>query len=288
LLNSTNQAEKAIECYDMLLAIEPDNISALLEKNTLRRTYYGMGAYDDDIHNNQDSPDCYFNKGLALTVLEYYAQAYDCFDQAIDLYKLSDGKSKKMLCLAYLFRGQWFAALKDFDEALIDYDQALEIDPYSLNAYLRKVELYTAKDDEEGAAETFRTATKMGFQEDQLVQLFKTAVNFFQSRKLWNDTLIEFYDTLLEYNPKDYITHYEKGSALFNMERFYGALDSLEESLRIAPSEEATAKKGLTLKALENFHEAIQWLEKVKKPEIDIIEACVDCYIVLGFQSYLF
>ena len=86
LLN-LDQAEQALECFDEILALEPNNTEALLRR------------------------------GLALERMENWEKALECYDRAIAL----DGA----LTVAYLYKGGVCNKLQRHREALESYEHAL-------------------------------------------------------------------------------------------------------------------------------------------------------------------
>ena len=84
---NANEPEKALECYDTALQLEPKHISALIEK------------------------------GSALEKLGRFDEAFACYDQAIE----ADGSTT----IAYLHKGGLFNRLARYDEALQCYERAL-------------------------------------------------------------------------------------------------------------------------------------------------------------------
>ncbi|HMF88255.1 MAG TPA: tetratricopeptide repeat protein, partial [Gemmatimonadaceae bacterium] len=86
LLN-LDQAEQALECFDEILALDPNNTEALLRR------------------------------GLALERMESWEKALECYDRAIAL----DGA----LTVAYLYKGGVCNKLQRHREALESYEHAL-------------------------------------------------------------------------------------------------------------------------------------------------------------------
>jgi len=86
-LVNLDQAEQALECFDEILALEPNNTEALLRR------------------------------GLALERTENWEKALECYDRAIAL----DGA----LTVAYLYKGGVCNKLQRHREALESYEHAL-------------------------------------------------------------------------------------------------------------------------------------------------------------------
>ena len=107
--------EKAIECFDKVIELEPNNASAWTNKGTLlslsRKYQEAIKCYDKAIELEPDNAITWFNKGSTLMG-----------ESQMDVLHLTDS--------GYF--------MTDWEEANKCYDQALKLDPTNMLAWLDK------------------------------------------------------------------------------------------------------------------------------------------------------
>ena len=86
LLNSDN-AERALECFDEVLRLEPDNTEGLIKKGTslerLRRLPEAIECYDLAIAANPALTIAYLYKGGLFNRMERFSEALECYEKAL-------------------------------------------------------------------------------------------------------------------------------------------------------------------------------------------------------------
>jgi tetratricopeptide (TPR) repeat protein len=86
LLNS-DQAEKAVACFDEALHLDPRNAEALVKKGSalerLKRLEDAVDCYDKAIAANQTMTVAYLHKGAVCNQLERFSEALECYEQAL-------------------------------------------------------------------------------------------------------------------------------------------------------------------------------------------------------------
>jgi tetratricopeptide (TPR) repeat protein len=86
LLNS-DQAEKAVVCFDEALHLDPRNSEALVKKGSalerLKRLEDAIDCYDKAIAANQTMTVAYLHKGAVCNQLERFGEALECYEQAL-------------------------------------------------------------------------------------------------------------------------------------------------------------------------------------------------------------
>jgi tetratricopeptide (TPR) repeat protein len=86
LLNS-DQAEKAVACFDEALLLDPRNSEALVKKGSalerLKRLEDAIDCYDKAIAANQTMTVAYLHKGAVCNQLERFGEALECYEQAL-------------------------------------------------------------------------------------------------------------------------------------------------------------------------------------------------------------
>jgi tetratricopeptide (TPR) repeat protein len=172
-LGQVGKYQKAIECFDKAIEINPNYINALNSKGTalhyLDEYQKAIECYDKAIEINPEDADAWCAKGLSLTCLKNYQKAIEeCFDKAIEINpEDADVWYSKGTALTYLTK---------YLEAIECYDKALDINPDHASAWY-------------GKGTAFRKITK-----------------YLEA--------IECYDKALDINPENAIAWYSKGLAL--------------------------------------------------------------------------
>jgi tetratricopeptide (TPR) repeat protein len=86
LLN-LGDAEKALECFDQILALQPDHPEALVKKGTalerLKRLEDAVRCYDHAIACDHTMTLAYLCKGGVFNQLERFSEALECYEQAL-------------------------------------------------------------------------------------------------------------------------------------------------------------------------------------------------------------
>jgi tetratricopeptide (TPR) repeat protein len=86
LLNSDN-AERALECFDEVLRLDPDNTEGLIKKGTalerLRRLPEAIDCYDLAIAANPGLTIAYLYKGGLFNRMERFTEALECYEKAL-------------------------------------------------------------------------------------------------------------------------------------------------------------------------------------------------------------
>ena len=81
--------EKAIECYDRALEINPNFVEAWNNKGNvldeLGRYEEAIECYDKALEINPNYAEAWNNKGVTLSMLRRYEEAIECFDRALEI-----------------------------------------------------------------------------------------------------------------------------------------------------------------------------------------------------------
>ena len=121
---SKGEYEKAIECYDKAIELNPQQTSA------------------------------YLNRGVVYNVMGNYDRAIQDYDRAIELEPTSVS--------GYGNRGNTYTINGNYDRAVQDYSRAIELDPLSVNDYGGRGTAYGRKGDYGRALQDFDQAIKLG------------------------------------------------------------------------------------------------------------------------------
>ncbi len=160
-----------------------------------------------------------------LTAIEWYEKGYAAYisgnnSDAIAAFSNAIEANPKDSA-AYSFRGDTYAKLDNFHQALEDYNRAIEIDPkYNLYRYVRGL-IYS---------------------------------------KLGNDhQAIEDFSKVIQTNPKGVYAYYERGRAYANLDNYHQALEDYDRVIEIEPThEDAYLNRGLVYANIGNYNQAIK------------------------------
>lgn len=171
----------------------------------------------------------------ALTLAAANALQEKQYELAVQLYGELIESNRDRAEMLYK-RANALNALGRWQEALVDYDGAISLDPAHARAYCNR-----------------------GSVLDQLAR--------------WNEAL-ESYDKSLSLNPGDFLSHYNRGSALKELKRFDEALASYERALTLNESHApAFVNRGNVLHELGQLEAAIVSYDRAIELKADIAEA---------------
>ena len=125
---------EAIEFYNLILKIDPKNISALIDRGVtlqiIGRIKLSIRSFDNALELSPKNLDALINKGSALHLDEKYLDAIDCYDQAL--------KIDKKCSMALAYKGLSLGELGDLHESIICFKKALSIDKHCTLAQISK------------------------------------------------------------------------------------------------------------------------------------------------------
>jgi len=178
--------EKAIECFDKVIELEPNNASAWTNKGTLlslsRKYQEAIKCYDKAIELEPDNAITWFNKGSrALQFLDKYEESIKCFDKVIELEP--DNAS------AWTSKAVMFEYLDKYEESIKCYDKAIELEPDNAITWFNK------------------GSTLMG--ESQMDVLHLTDSGYFMTD--WEEAN-KCYDQALKLDPTNMLAWLDKGT----------------------------------------------------------------------------
>ena len=284
-LKALGQCEKAIECYDHALAIDPQYAIAWTNKGVslrvLGRQEEAIGCYDQALAIDSQYAAAWTNKGSALYYLGRCAQAIECCDQALAM--------NPRYTEAWINKGLALTTLGRRTEAVECYDQALAIDPRFATTWYNKSCTLTALGRYEEAVQCFdqvllidpRDAMAWGSKGGALAALGRgeEAIRCFDQalaidpryKEAWlnkgarlaalgrRPEAIRCYDQALAIDQRFTAAWFNKGVSLAALGRLKEAIKCYDQALAIDPRQaDAWNNKGLALAALRRQKEAIE------------------------------
>lgn len=130
-LYKEHKFEEALECYEKVLKLNPDNALALSQKGyclaNLGRHEEALACCEKVIEKNPEltrkDDIIWYTKGHSLFNLRRPQESVECFNKALEI------KSGTFEKLAWWDKGQALAELNNHEEGLKCFDNALKIDP---------------------------------------------------------------------------------------------------------------------------------------------------------------
>ena len=128
----------ALEYYNLVLDIEPDNLKALIDKGVtlqnLGRFNTALRMYEKALSIEAENLDALINKGSVLHILKRYSEAIFCYDTVLNCDK------RNTIALAY--KGLSIGEMGDISSAIKYFKKSLCIDQ---DYDLPQISLLTAK-----------------------------------------------------------------------------------------------------------------------------------------------
>ena len=212
--------EDAIACYDK--AIEIENKFPFPGDGNL---YVVQGWMENPYHSKS-----LVYKAVALSNLDRYEEAIECLDEAIRKIVYSkkdykDGRPLPRFSFAWTTKGYILTKFGKLDEAIINYDKAIQINPNDVQAWTYK-----------GACLLYSNASNSGRYDEAL----------------------KCYNKALEIDPKYTDAWNGKGNALYVLKNYDEAIKCYDRALDINPnSTDALNVKGAILNNLGRYEESV-------------------------------
>lgn len=119
--------EKAVEYYDKIIAIDPQDDNAWYAKGValyfLGKNREATDCYCQTLEINPQKDDAWFAMGSLLYSVKSYDKSIKCYDMALEL--------NSKLAGAWAGKGLAFIELKKYGEAIHCFDKVIEFDPDS-------------------------------------------------------------------------------------------------------------------------------------------------------------
>lgn len=156
-LQQSGEYEAAIETFDEIIALAPDNIIA---HNARGSVYAALGDYEQAYDDYSQAiaiepffPAAYYNRGrLAYNVFKKYDEALADLQRAIDLAPKEFGyRANGNIGLIY-------HQLGEYDKALAAFDESISYDDTKADVFFFRGETYTALENYEAAITNYQAA----------------------------------------------------------------------------------------------------------------------------------
>jgi tetratricopeptide (TPR) repeat protein len=286
---------KALESYQKALGITPGYLDAYSQ---IGRMYYNQNKYVEaegyfkkEIEVAPDSAKAYNDYGSFLDDLSRYAEAIEMYQKSVEL-KPDDYWTWKQMGWAYsnsgdqvnaervlikaaeLARSDWYYTnlgnfyrdeLKDYGKALENYQKALAVSPYYLDAYSAIGWMYYTQDKYKEAESYYKKEIEVAPETSQAYGDY----GFFLDNISRYTEAIEMYQKAVELKPDDYWTWKQMGWAYSNSGDKANAEQALVRAAELAEKVSNSwylanlgdfyrSEMGDDKKALQNYLKAIE------------------------------
>jgi tetratricopeptide (TPR) repeat protein len=272
---------KAIECFDKALEIDSKYVPALIDKGiallNLERYEDAIECYDKAIEIEPKNAYARFNKGNTLSNLKRYEDAIKYFDQALEI----DPKDADTLTA----KGSALYHLAKYEEALQCVDKALEIEPKLAGALIGKtVVLYHLK----RYKEALQCVDKALEIEPKLARaLIGKGLVYYGLTKY--EEAMKYFDKALEIDPNEPNAWLDKGVIFENLGRYEEAIKCYNTFLKVKETDDdAYFYRGQSKCAAEDYTGALEDFNKVRRGQFAAAEKSTSigqCYYELGFYE---
>lgn len=285
LLIATSQFTLAHTQLQQAITIDPKN------SNTYR--YLGnalesLGRYEEAIDyydralKIKDDHETWCNKGNILAVLNLDKEAIDCYDRALkikpDYYEALDkrgdllrklreskqldrrSKSKRLIeFTAHLYRGNELKDLGKYEEAILSYDRALEIDPDYHEAWVNRGNALVNLREYEKAIASYDRAIEINPND---FYVWNSRGYTLRMLEQYEEAIASF-DRAIEINPNNFYAWDYRGYVLVKLEQYENAIASSDRAIEIKRNDPRTwDNRGYVLANLGRYEEGIKSHQK--------------------------
>jgi tetratricopeptide (TPR) repeat protein len=247
--------QKAIECYDWSLALEPQHAATWTNKGrclaALEQREEAIECYDQALALNPLFADTWNNKGTTLVALEQREEAVICFDRALRLNpQFAEAWNNKGTTLLDLGRQQ---------EAISCFDRALGLAPQNAMMWKNKGLLLVGLGQQEEAQACFDRALALN---PRLADAWSSKAESLAYLGR-NEEAIACCDRALSLDPQHIVAWTNKGANLAAQGRRAEAIACYDQVLTLDPHEAmAWNNKANNLAVLGRISEAMTCYEK--------------------------
>ena len=170
---------------------------------------------------------------------------------------------------AYNNRGSAKSSLRRFEEAIVDYDKAVELKPEYANAYFNRGSTKYKLCRIEEAIVDYDKAIELN---PDFAEAYNNRANSKYDLCRFEEAVVD-YDKAVELNPDFVNAHYNRGNSKYELSRFDEAIQDYNRAIELKPDfVEAYYNRGNTNQRLRRFKEAAEDFKAVMdiRPSIDV------------------
>lgn len=172
-----------------------------------------------------------------------FNKAFDAnkFDKAIELGEPlrtefpdsfdADEVDAECLARAYYHRGNSYVKLGQYERAIADYNQAIEIDSEDAEAYNNRGNSYNGLNQYEHAIEDLNKAIEL---KPNLVEAYNNRGNSYHGLKLY-ELAIKDFNKAIEIDSEDASAYFNRGNSYTDLEQYESAIEDFDKAIEINP-----------------------------------------------------
>jgi tetratricopeptide (TPR) repeat protein len=188
----------------------------------------------------QDKIQKAFSKGVQLLQSEQFKDAITQFNFVIE-----KGTVEEKIKMSYIYKGFSYNGLKKYDDAIVCFNKAVEIDALDAATFIDRGLTYAYKNDFPNAIKDFEHVITL----DSIGEQAEAAYYYLGKIKMQNyqnKAAISYFDKFIALNQTDYEVYFLRGTAKSNMMNFDGAIADFDKAIALRPNfMEAYANRGV-------------------------------------------
>ena len=195
---------------------------------------FSVGAYA------QSDAQKSFSEGVRLLNEHKFIQAEKEFSNAIE-----NGIAKDGLKMSYIYKGFAHNGQGEYNDAISNFDKAIEIDPLDPSSFIDRAITFTYKNDYKTAIEDFEHVLKLVNTGEQAEGAYYYLGRIMMLNYKYRDA-ISYLDKFIKLNPKDAEVYFLRGTAKSNILDSDGSIADYNKAIELKPNYmEALANRGV-------------------------------------------
>jgi PQQ-dependent catabolism-associated CXXCW motif protein len=222
---------------------------------------YDLAVYDftDAIGRNPSHVDAYYQRALAYMRTDEYEAALDDFSKVAELAPERKAEIQATIAdpkfaVGYNARGETYHRKRDYDRAIQEFTQAIQLDPKLALAYANRGSVHYDRGDNDLALQDFDAAIRL----DSKNSKFYNGRGHVYLRMADHDRAIEDYGLAIKLSPKIAIYYISRGYSYFRKGNYDSAIADYDEAIKLDPTASRYGDRGYLHVANGNLDLAIQ------------------------------
>ncbi len=238
--------EKAIVDYSQAIKLEADD--AVYYNNRggaykeLKQYEFALQDYTKAIELDSEDQSYYRGRGLARRLSGDYTGAVEDYTKSIELTSTPTSSQYELRGVAYSFladsyqhQGNQIEAMKYFQKAIADYDQAIKINSDNISAYRNRGRTYKALGYSESALKDFLEIVNRNPEELESYSQLTDALNDLKDQ----EKALYYYDQLIQSQPKNAVftarLHWSRGKLYKEQKNYQQAISDYNQAINLDP-----------------------------------------------------
>jgi len=292
LYNGMGNSRKAVNYLKKLLKVKPEELDVLVMlaetyskqrnystaestykkivglKPSLDNAYMGLGlvyikmrkwsdavtALEKAVQLNLDHKNAYLLIGRAYKEQKIYAKAAENFIKYLELNSNNPQDANLQL-------GQCYLELEQYDKAIPALEEALKLEPQSININYRLAQCYQKVGQYEKAEGIYSNLAQIS--PDDAKVYFNNVIRMYDEAKM-PDKAVNAAKKLIELDPNNHESHYNMGAMLVKQNKYTEAIESFKKAIELKPDFiYAYANMGYSYSQMKKYSDAVGAFKKL-------------------------